>query len=466
LGRYYWIWAALILILLAGCADDAGTSSPAAEPQGASEPERVGTVPADPTELATPLAEEPATVTPPPAETVAPSPSPSPEGDPAPSPTAAAAEPEATVTTRLESTPSPEPPAEFDPEGVSIRLEPLASGFQQPLRVTSPLDGSGRLFVVEKGGRIYVLDGQGVAPDPFLDIRDRVSNGYEQGLLGLAFEPGRPERFYINYTDPAGNTMIVRLRVMEDANAADMSSGELLLRLDQPAANHNGGNLVFGPDGYLWIGTGDGGGAGDRFNQGQNPRTLLGAMLRIDVSGESGYSIPPDNPYAAGGDGAPEVWAYGLRNPWRYSFDRETGDLWLADVGQGAWEEVNRTPSDLPALNFGWPILEGSHCYARAGCSAEGTVLPVAEYDHSVGCSVTGGYVYRGERFPELRGGYFFADFCSGRLWSIPATIDQAVEPTLMLETGLAIASFGEDEAGELYLAAFDGTVYRLVSDE
>ncbi len=374
-------------------------------------------------------------------------------------PTATVPEPPASSAT---PPPASEPAAPFDPTTVTVALEPFVSGFSGPLGVTHAGDGSGRLFVVEKGGRIRVVQGQTLLPDPLLDISDLVSNGNEQGLLGLAIEPGRPERFYINYTDLAGDTVIARYRTTGDPNVADSASGEVLLTIDQPAANHNGGHLLFGPDGLLWIGTGDGGAAGDRFGNGQNPNALLGKMLRLDVSGETGYTIPSDNPDAAGASGEAAIWATGLRNPWRYSFDRATGELWIADVGQNNIEEVNRVPSGESGLNFGWPILEGSSCFSQQGCASEGFVLPVTEYTHSLGCSVTGGYVYRGAAFPALQGGYFFGDYCTGLLWAVAADAALGTEPTLLLETGLSISSFGEDEAGELYLTAFDGTLYRL----
>ncbi|MDQ4075691.1 MAG: PQQ-dependent sugar dehydrogenase [Chloroflexota bacterium] len=371
---------------------------------------------------------------------------------------------------RATDTPAPTPTVTmappFDASTISVALEPVASGFRGPLGVVNAGDGTGRLFVVEKGGRIMIVqEGGDVLPTPFLDISTLVSTGSEQGLLGFAFEPGRPERFYINYTDRAGNSVIARYRVGEDPNVADPSSEEVLLKLEQPAANHNGGHLLFGPDGYLWIGMGDGGAAGDRFGNAQNAETLLGAMLRLDVRGETGYAIPPDNPFVDGAQGSPEIWAIGLRNPWRYSFDRMTGDLWVADVGQQQWEEVNHVSSDVPALNYGWPILEGSHCYQTANCSREGLVVPVTEYDHSQGISVTGGYVYRGSEFPELQGGYFFSDYGSGLLWAIPADVQSLIEPTIVLDTGLNVSSFGEDEEGELYLTDIaGGTLYQVVS--
>jgi glucose/arabinose dehydrogenase len=353
----------------------------------------------------------------------------------------------------------------FEPRAaaISLGLEVVVSGLEAPVAVIDAADGSGRLFVVEKGGVIRLIENGEVLREPFLNVIDLVSGGSEQGLLSLAFEPARPERFYINYTFKDGSTVVARYRVSDNPNIADGASGEILLTLPQPAANHNGGHLLFAPDGYLWIGTGDGGAANDRFENGQNTNSLLGAMLRIDVSGERGYTIPPDNPFVGGG-GAPEIWAFGLRNPWRYSFDRLTGDLWIADVGQNEWEEVHRAASNLAGLNYGWPILEGNHCFREQNCSAEELVRPITEYNHNFGCSITGGYVYRGQDFPALQGGYFFADYCSGTLWAIAADSNSLTEPTIVLESGIQISSFGEDEGGELYLTAFDGKLYRLVS--
>ncbi|MGH2541462.1 MAG: PQQ-dependent sugar dehydrogenase, partial [Ardenticatenaceae bacterium] len=331
MARYVWI-IVLWFFLLAGCGD---TENPGERPVtggeagGQQSGEGGAPTPTDvlsPDEaLLTATVAEPPTTVPPPTEPTQPE-QPT-NGTPAP--------PTETVE------PTEEAVKPFDPSSITVALEPVVTGLDDPLAVTTPGDGSGRLFVVEKGGTIKVIEGQEVLPTPFLDISDAVSTGSEQGLLGLAFEPGRPDRFYINYTNTEGDTMIVRYRVSADPNVADAASAELLLQLDQPAGNHNGGNLLFGPDGYLWIGMGDGGGAGDRFQNAQNPQTLLGAMLRLDVSGDTGYTIPPDNPFADGADGLPEIWAIGLRNPWRYSFDRATGDLWLADVGQGNVEEVN-----------------------------------------------------------------------------------------------------------------------------
>ncbi|MGB0388585.1 MAG: PQQ-dependent sugar dehydrogenase [Ardenticatenaceae bacterium] len=354
---------------------------------------------------------------------------------------------------------------------ITVALEPIVTGFTRPLGVASPLDESGRLFVVEKDGLIWVVTGATDPKEeaerqslPFLDLRPQISTAYEEGLLGLVFEPGRPERFYVNYTDSDDNTIVARYQVGDNPNFADPNSAEVLLRVPQPNATHNGGHLLFGPDGYLWIGLGDGGGTENEAPNGQDPYTLLGSMLRIDVSSESGYTIPPDNPFADGINGRPEIWAIGFRNPWRYSIDPVTGDLWTGDVGHAEWEEINRAPSNQPALNYGWSVREGDHCFKAESCPSDGYVVPITEYNHNEGCSVTGGYVYRGNRYPQLQGAYFFGDFCNGNLWAIDASTPAPVAPTLLLESGYQITSFAEDEARELYIIDFGGGLYRLVA--
>lgn len=379
-------------------------------------------------------------------------------------------EPEAAEPATADAPPAPT----FNPDQVSLALAPVAEGLSGPLFVTHAGDGSGRLFVVEKPGTIHIIsEGQVVQP-AFLDLTDRVgSSGSEQGLLGLAFDPTYTETgyFWVNYTDLNGDTVIARFQTpAETPDQADPASEFVVLQLAQPARNHNGGMLVFGPDGYLWVGTGDGGAANDRFGNGQNPSTLLGKMLRLDVTSDPNtpYTIPADNPWVEadwnGADVADEIWAVGLRNPWRYSFDRATGDLWIADVGQNQYEEINFTPADSPGgLNYGWPIMEGAHCFQNANCSSEGLVMPVAEYDHSSGCSVTGGYVYRGSQFPTLQGVYLFADYCSGAMWAtVPDADGWATYP--VMQSGLQVSSFGEDEAGEVYLTDLSGGgVYQVV---
>jgi len=348
-----------------------------------------------------------------------------------------------------------------------LALDPLAGGLPSPTCIASAGDGSGRLFVCEQAGYVRILAGGVPVPQPFLDIAARASCCGERGLLSIAFPPGfaTSGRFYVNYTDNGGDTVVSRFRVGADPDVADPDSEEILLRVDQPYSNHNGGQLAFGADGYLYVGMGDGGSGGDPGNRAQNPATPLGKMLRIDVeSGAVPYAIPPSNPFAARAGFLPEIWALGLRNPWRFSFDRLTGDLWIADVGQGSWEEVDFQPaSSGGGENYGWRIMEGGHCYGSASCSDAGLVLPVAEYDHGQGCSVTGGHVYRGSAFPRLLGSYFFGDLCSGRIWSLRRD-GLAWAATPELDSGLGITAFGEDDQGELYVADYAGaTIYRIV---
>jgi glucose/arabinose dehydrogenase len=379
--------------------------------------------------------------------------------------------PAATSAPAETAAPAASGPVQFD--GLSVALEPFAEGFANPLYVTNARDGSNRLFVVEKPGAIRIIaDGQ-TLPQPFLDITDRVnSRGSEQGLLGLAFPPDFANRkfFFVNYTDRNGDTVVARYSVTADANAADPGSEFVVLKIAQPAANHNGGDLAFGPDGMLWIGTGDGGAANDRFDNGQNPETLLGKMLRIDVTTDPNqpYVAPADNPWLNAEMGGkpmrPEIWAIGLRNPWRYSFDRATGDLWIADVGQNQIEEVNVTRAPLAGgLNYGWPVQEGNACFRDRNCDPTGLEQPVAQYNHGQdGCSVTGGYVYRGQQFPALAGAYLYGDYCSGRIWGLDAGNPGA--PVLLANAGSGLSSFGEDENGELYITDLaTGVIRRIV---
>jgi glucose/arabinose dehydrogenase len=344
----------------------------------------------------------------------------------------------------------------------------VVSGLRAPTAIAAAPDGSGRLYVTEKAGTIRIVRGTTLVAEPFLDIRTLVgSSGSEQGLLGLAFHPRYTDTrtFFVNYTDRNGDTVVARYRVSADPERADPVSATVILTVRQPAANHNGGHLAFGPDGKLYIGLGDGGGAGDRFGNAQNPATLLGKMLRIDIDGGEPYAIPPDNPFRDRPGYRPEIWALGLRNPWRYSFDRATGDLYIADVGQNAYEEINFQPAaSKGGENHGWPRMEGTHCYpAGAACERSGLVLPIGEYGRSGGCSVTGGYVYRGRAEPALTGAYLFADFCSGIFWSLHRDATGRWVHTELLRSRISISSFGEDEAGELYVAGYnDGTIYRV----
>jgi glucose/arabinose dehydrogenase len=360
----------------------------------------------------------------------------------------------------------------FRPAGVRLELEPFAAGLEAPLLLTNAGDGSGRAFVVEQSGRIRIVQKGHLRPSPFLDISDRIVSGGEQGLLGLAFHPDFSSngRFFVDYTDLNGDTVVAEFHVSAGApNRADPGSERMLLGFDQPAANHNGGDIAFGPDGYLYVASGDGGSEGDPNGYGQRLDTLLGKLLRIDVdhrTATSGYVVPPDNPFVGRAGARPAIWALGLRNPWRFSFDRGTGDLWIGDVGQGTFEEIDHVVSNRAGLNYGWKVMEGRSCYEpNSGCDMSGLTLPVAVYDHGHGCSVTGGYVYRGSRWPALQGAYLFADYCSGTIWSLDGRRPSARPPVVMLETGRAISSFGEDESGELYVTDLgQGEVLRIVA--
>jgi glucose/arabinose dehydrogenase len=349
------------------------------------------------------------------------------------------------------------------------RLAEVARGFDQPLFVTHAGDGSGRLFVVEQGGRIRIVKNGTIAARPFLDVTaDLDSSAGERGLLGLAFAPdySRSGIFYIAHTAPGPAGVIRRFRVSADPDRADPASAELVLSMEDPAGNHNGGMLLFGPDGLLWIGTGDGGSGGDPWGNAQNPKSLLGKMLRIDVSRKP-YAIPSDNPWVGRPSHRPELWAIGLRNPWRYSFDRVTGELWIGDVGQNAWEEIDVEPPGGGGRNYGWNVLEGSHCYSpRSGCESSGLEQPIHEYDRSHGCSVTGGYVYRGKEVPALAGAYLFADYCQGTVWTLEREAGGAVVVAPLLQAR-SVSSFGEDQAGELYLCDHaGGVVQRFVAPD
>ena len=372
------------------------------------------------------------------------------------------------------STPQPPPiplpsstpqPALADPSGYNwVRV---VSGLDAPVNIQNAGDGSGRIFIVEKHGRIRILQSGQLLPTPFLDIQNEVGSQHtEQGLLGLAFHPnyGASGLFYINYIDVNGNTVIARFHVsVNDPNQADPASEDDILRVKQPYNNHNGGGQAFGPDGYLYLGLGDGGSEGDPLRNGQNLQTLLGKLLRIDIDHGSKYDIPPNNPFAQTG-GLPEIWAYGLRNPWRFSFDKTNGNLFIADVGQDAWEEVDFVPSGTASgINFGWSFYEGLHPYQDQPPANVNFTKPVFEYSHAEGCSVSGGYVYRGQAMPEWQGVYFFGDYCSGNVWGLvhPGEISQQVK--ILFTTGAQITTFGVDEAGDIYLADYKtGSLLRL----
>jgi glucose/arabinose dehydrogenase len=390
-----------------------------------------------------------------------------------PTPSTVPASPSGSRDTGPSATPSAVSSGPFDPNGLTLALEPLAGvPLRSPLGVVSAFDGSGRVFVVEQGGTIRIVGDGALLPDAFLDISGAVSAGGEQGLLGLAFHPDYPDdpRFFVNYTDQAGDTRVSSFTVdPSNPDRADPGSEVQLLFIAQPYANHNGGAVAFGPDGYLYIGMGDGGSGGDPHGNGQKLGTLLGKVLRIDIDGQSGdqaYGIPNDNPFLSTEFALPEIFATGLRNPWRLSFDRETGDLWIGDVGQNAWEEIDVARAGTSGQNFGWNRMEGAHCFRPAdGCDQSGVTMPVAEYSHTDGCTVIGGYVYRGTAQPALTGGYVFGDYCSGQIWAIDPAGDQSREPTPVEQSGAQISSFGEDEAGELYVTDIRaGQLLRVVA--
>jgi uncharacterized protein (TIGR03437 family) len=353
-------------------------------------------------------------------------------------------------------------------EWPDLHLSRVASGLGSVTDVASVPDGSGRMVVLEQSGRIRLIANGDLVEAPFLDWISHVTSGGERGLLGIAFPPGFPAKryFYINYTDRDGNTVISRLHVSDDGQRANTGSEEIILSIVQPYANHNGGQLQFGPDGYLYLGMGDGGSGGDPQNNAQRGNALLGKMLRIDTeSGRSPYGVPATNPFVNRPDYRPEIWATGLRNPWRFSFDRETGDLWIADVGQNRAEEVNFQPaSSSGGENYGWNRMEGLGCYpASQTCNRDGLTLPVIEYTRDLGTSLTGGYVYRGRRFPALQGIYFYADWGSGRLWGIRRAGD-SWQNHEFLDTDQNFTTFGQDQAGEVYIASQAGNVYLLAS--
>ena len=354
-----------------------------------------------------------------------------------------------------------------------LSVQPFASGFSNLTFVTNAGDGSGALYAVEQVGRIdLVTSGSTQGGQTFLDLTDRISSGGERGLLGLAFDPkfASNGRFFVDYTNLQGNTVVSQFTRGADGTV-DPKAETILLTVDQPFANHNGGMLAFGADGDLYVGLGDGGSEGDPNGNGQNLDTLLAKILRIDVSSGSAYSIPADNPFAsgqaAGGPAKPEIWDYGVRNPWRFSFDRQTGALFIGDVGQDAYEEVDVEQPGSGRHDYGWSVMEGLHCYGATTCNQTGFTSPVAEYPHSLGCAVTGGYVYRGSVYPSLVGSYVFGDYCSGRLFAFNADDALAGRPVTAVQVGqvpFSISSFGEDEAGELYVVGLSGAIYLLVA--
>jgi glucose/arabinose dehydrogenase len=381
--------------------------------------------------------------------------------------TQSTSEPSSTTTSLPSATPTPNT-VEVLPDPASAAWEVIARGLDRPVGMADAGDGSGRLFILEQTGQIRIWQTGSLLTEPFLDLRGTVACCGERGLLGLAFHPDYAHNgyFYVNYTlEMDGNlfTRIARYQVSVDADRADPERELTLLEIQQPYENHNGGGLAFGPDGYLYIATGDGGSGGDPLGNGQSLTTYLGKLLRIDVDAGAPYAIPAGNPFATGG-GQPEIWAYGLRNPWRFSFDPLTGDLYIGDVGQGDWEEIDFLPAGYPGgANFGWNIYEGVHHFSGAPDPGKALVFPVAEYGHEAGQSVTGGFVYRGAELPDWYGVYLYGDFSSGKVWGLLRQPDGTWQNSLLFETGALISSFGQDENGEIYLVNYNGELLRLV---
>jgi glucose/arabinose dehydrogenase len=357
------------------------------------------------------------------------------------------------------------------PVGDGVRLLEVASGLSFPLYLTAPPGDLTRLFIVEKTGAIRIIKNGALLQEPFLNISGQVTGGMEQGLLGLAFPPdyAASGRFVVHYTDTAGDTKLSVFHVSTNGDLADPASEQVLLTVDQPFPNHNGGQIVFGPDGYLYLGLGDGGGAGDPEGRGQDLSELLGSILRLDVQSGTAYTVPPDNPFVGQQPAIrPEIWSYGLRNPWRFSFDPGTGDLYIADVGQDKIEEIDVATSESGAgrgVNYGWSIMEGSQCLGGGECDQAGLTLPTFEYGRNQGCSIIGGYVYRGSELPALQGLYFYGDFCQQWVHSFrfnTAATEETDWPALRATSPLT--SFGVDAAGELYILESSGKVSKIVA--
>jgi glucose/arabinose dehydrogenase len=358
----------------------------------------------------------------------------------------------------------------------TLGFDTIASGLSAPVFITGAPGDASRLFVVEQGGTIRIIKSGVLQPTPFLDISSAVLCCGEEGLLGLAFDPNYRSngRFYVSYDslrpapDTGAQSVVARFTVSGNPDLANAASGQTILTVKQPYSNHKGGMIAFGADGYLYFGLGDGGSGGDPQGHGQDRTDLLGSMLRLDVSGTGTYSIPPTNPYASSTTFKKELWNYGLRNPWRWSFDRQTHDLYIGDVGQNLYEEIDVQPaSSTGGENYGWNIMEGLHCYSpSSGCNQAGITLPVLEYDHSQGCAVVGGYVYRGSAIPALQGTYFYSDNCSSFIRSFRWTGSGIAESKSWpaLETSASVSSFGEDSAGELYVVDLAGRIYKVVA--
>ena len=393
---------------------------------------------------------------------------------PATPPAAAATLP--AVSPTISISPTAEPSVSSEPPRLGLEL--VADGFEMPSGITGAPDGA--LLVNEtQSGLVRVIERDGtVRRDPFLDLSDQIGVDGERGLLGLALHPDHASngRFFVQYTRASDGAVIVsEFRRSANGISADPDSEQIVLTAQHPTAYHNGGQLLIGPDGYLYVGIGDGGSLGDSVGNAQNRDVLLGKILRLDVdgvpSGEGAYAIPPDNPFADGG-GAPEVYVFGLRNPWRFSFDQDANVLWIADVGEGSYEEVTRLPAgEASGANLGWSVMEGSRCYNLLPCDSSSFVAPLTEYSRDVGCAVIGGFVYRGKAIPGLTGWYLFADLCTGVILGVPSNAEPAngevIEPRILLESGLSISTFGRGRDGELYVADFDaGGVYRVVTGE
>jgi len=377
-------------------------------------------------------------------------------------------------------TPQPTPTPVSDGSAVGLKLKRVATGLAFPTDIAHASDGSNRLFITEQHGTVRVIKNGKLLLAPFLDISPQVECCGEQGLLSIAFHPDFAVNgyFFVDYINRDGNTVIARYHSAPDSDKADPDSQKTILTIMQPAPIHNGGQLQFGPDGYLYIGTGDGGsfsqdGDGSGFdlrNRGQRLNTLLGKILRIDVDHGEPYAIPATNPYAHTTDARPEIWALGFKNPWRFAFDRANGDLYISDVGRDRWEEIDVQPHDSPGgENYGWHLMEGPACfYLSHDCNPDGAlVLPAIQYSHRQGCAVIGGYVYRGKRIPTLTGDYLYADFCKGKIWGATKDENGVWSSRLLLDSNYMITSFGEDDEGELYITHRDkknGAVYRLVT--
>ena len=351
---------------------------------------------------------------------------------------------------------------------VQVRLEEVVTGLAYPVYLTAAPGDTSRLFIVEKGGTVRVLKHGVLLPAPFIDLSSRVTTGSEQGLLGMAFHP-TDHRVVLSFTAPGptrgGRSRVVTFTPGADPDVLDPASEQLVLEVDQPYTNHNGGHVAFGPDGYLYFGLGDGGSGGDPQGHGQDRNDLLGSLLRLDLDHGLPYTVPATNPFVGQAGARGELWNWGLRNPWRFSFDRANSNLYIADVGQNEWEEVDVQPGGSPGgENYGWAVMEGAHCYRGYTCDRSGLAMPVIEYGHGGGCSITGGYVYRGQAIPELAGTYFYADYCEGWIRSFVYQSGAATNASSWpaLDTGQQITSFGEDARGEIYVVLAGGTIYRI----